>query len=151
MLAKSSAGYVFFTEDPSYRCGSCQFRKQEGAKLRCLFFGPLVLISGEHGSCNDYKYGNPVTDEYFAPFLTKENLGYTENRLGFGCRRCSEFIVGKDDCETVDRKGGGFTPGRIDPLACCNFWRPDAVRAKLTDDQLIKITSAPRVVLRLAR
>jgi hypothetical protein len=146
-ISKSKAGYLY-APTTDYKCEECQFVKEKDT--RCAYFGPKVLISGPTGGCNLFKAGTSLDLPYLAPFFTKQQAGYMENREGFGCRRCGEFLVGKNDCREIDKDSPGDTPHRIDPRACCDFWGPDKKRASMTNAQLVKITSTAPSLKRLS-
>lgn len=134
MITKAQAGYVC-SPGSDYLCQGCQFRRDDS---HCAYFGPAVPISFSEGSCNRWKIGAAITP-WLEPYLTKVQLGYVENKNGFGCRRCSEFKIGKDDCEVVERGSPGFTPGIISPEGCCDFQQPDKKRGQMTNQELVQI------------
>ena len=150
MLTKSQALYTFHP-DVNYTCSTCVMLKDlpEG-QHGCAWFGPSVKISAQAGSCGYYAHGGHPS-RFQIPWLglfTPEELGYTENAAGFGCRRCSEFIVGRDACKEVDRNSQGDTPGLISPYACCSAWEKDSKRGEMSDQQLVKLLAAPKVTIR---
>jgi hypothetical protein len=137
-VSKAEAGYVC-TPGCNYLCGECQFRKGES---QCAFFGPAAGISFTEGSCNAWKSGDPKGVPWLKPYYGFAELGYAENKNGFGCKRCEHFGAGKNDCEKVDRKSPGLTPGIISAEACCDFQKPDKERAQMTDGKLVQILKA---------
>lgn len=144
MITKAQAGYIC-NDATDYLCGDCQFRK-DGS--HCAYFGPKVPISLTAGSCNRFKQGDPDGVPWLKPYFTKIELGYVENKNGFGCKRCEHFAVGRNDCNEVDKNSPGDTPGKIDLRACCDFQEPDKVRGQMTNEELVKILARPKVVLK---
>lgn len=145
MVTKAEAGYVL-AEDT--RCKNCQFLKGTTFAPRCAWMGPEVPVSLTEGGCNEFKAGDPEGVPYLAPYLTKIQVGYLENKNGFGCRRCENFKPSERGCRTVDKNSPGFTPGVIAAKACCDFWEKDALRGEMTEKQLLDALPAPRATFR---
>ena len=149
-ITKAQAGYTFHPDVPDYTCGGCTFEKDFKGKDYCAYFGPSAPINEQIGSCNYWAHGEPEIQKLEIPWLsifTKQQLGYDENRPGFGCRRCANFILGKNDCTRVDRGSPGDTPGEISPNACCSVWVRDPKRGGLSNAALVplvQIKTAPR-------
>lgn len=145
-LEKEAAGYLFRPET-SYVCGECVMHKPlPGDKYGCAFFGPGETVSLTEGSCGYFSHGHPPKPPNEVPWLpvwTKLELGYAENKNGFSCKRCEEFIVGRNDCKKVDKDSDGDTPGDISPNACCSNWERDTVRGNMATGMLVKILSSP--------
>lgn len=134
-ITKAEAGYVFAPKS-DVTCEDCQFRRDTG---HCAYFGPSVTISFPEGSCNRWKQGNSAGVPFLEPFFAKEQLGYVENKNGFGCRCCKHFSPSKDDCDEVNKNSPGFNPGTISPYGCCDFQKPDPERGEMSERQLVKI------------
>jgi hypothetical protein len=141
-ISKAQAGYTFHPDVAAYVCGGCVFEKDANGKDFCALIGPSVAISEETGSCNSWMHGEPEEQKIEVPWFsiaTKQQLGYDENRVGFSCKRCSNFIVGSNDCLRVYRNSPGDTPGIISPDACCSLWKKDGWRGSLTTPQLVQV------------
>lgn len=149
LLTKGQALYVFRPETPDYTCNACVFLKGSDG---CAMFARDFKVSGDMGSCNFWSHGERKINVPCLSLYTPEELGYAENPNGFGCRRCSEFIEQKNDCERVDRKSPGDSPGIISPDGCCAAWQKDAKRGKMTDAELATLLgSHTKPVLRFSR
>lgn len=141
-VSKAQALYTYHPE-VAYTCESCVFEKDANGKDFCAFFGPSVEISEANGSCGYYSHGHEGAPEVpWLSLFTPQELGYGENRNGFSCKRCVHFGVGKNDCNLVDRKSSGDTPGIISPNACCSLWELDPKRGSMSDKQLVQILAA---------
>ncbi len=134
-IPKEAVLYIFRPE-ANITCGKCVFIR--GSK--CAVLGPTETVSPKTGSCGFYIHGDigEAKTIPFIGFITKEEAGYFENPTGFQCKRCEYFKVKQNDCEKVDADSDGDTPGMIHPDACCNAWEADTIRAKLSDDKLMK-------------
>jgi hypothetical protein len=138
-IPKTSAGYQFRPET-EYRCQECVFAKTAKEQSACAFFGPSETISPASGSCNYFTHGEGKRfDLPWLALLTKDEAGYAENLTGFSCKRCEYLDPLHEDCRRVDRNSPGDTPGKIDPMACCNLWSPDSKRAALQTPALLKL------------
>lgn len=134
-IEKQAALYIFRPE-VKIVCSECVFAKQG----RCAVFGPDETISLETGTCGLYIHGhNKKADPVpWMGYVTKEEAGYMENKTGFQCKRCEEYIPETRGCKKIDRNSKGDTPGQIHPNACCNLWEPSPITSKMTEDQLDK-------------
>lgn len=130
-IPKEAVLYVFKPET-NYTCGKCIFLWKGST---CAVYSGKA--SADEGGCGVYIHGEPGKIEPFG-LLTKEQVGYTENKNGFSCKRCEYFLVGKMDCRKVDRTSEGDTPGIIHPNACCNRWERDKERGSKTDEEFAK-------------
>jgi hypothetical protein len=143
-LEKQQAGYLYRPET-HYVCGECVFQKElPKGKAGCALFGPSETISLSKGSCDYFSHGHRPKPE--VPWLgvwTKIELGYFENEGGFSCKRCEEFLVGKNDCKKVDKDSEGDTPGIISANGCCSNWERDPIRGGASDERLVQILAAP--------
>lgn len=129
-LPKALALYVF--NPPSkYTCAECAFVNADG---KCTNYIRAEENVKSYGSCNDWR---TLTKGRIAGNhdRTREATGYMENREGFSCGRCEEFVADTKRCRKIDEKEG-LTPGLIHPRACCNRWEADPIRAKLPEDKL---------------
>lgn len=132
-IPKQAVLYVFRPET-NYLCGECVFLRSMRSHDACAFFGPDTKISAIAGGCGLFVHGEPDEDAPWFGLLTKEETGYAENKHGFGCRRCDEFIEESSDCKKVDKDSPGDTPGAIMARACCNRWEASPTRAKMSDE-----------------
>lgn len=149
-LSKTEVAYVVKI-DSSILCGDCTFKKGKPDEGRCAWLAQDVPISYAHGSCDEWKTGD-VTVPFLPPYQTKIQLGYLENPVGYGCRRCSHFSPSEKDCSEVDRKSPGLSPGIISPWGCCRLWQKDGLRGGKTDSQLVSILQEkPKMVLKVGR
>ena len=128
---KAAVAYVF-APGTSVLCQECAFITLDG---KCTDYGGAERdVSPSTGSCNDWqdlRRGRIVGNG----FRTKQQTAYTENAVGFGCRRCGHMDYASQDCNAVDKNSPGPTPGRIDPYGCCNLWGKDAKRGSLTEKE----------------
>lgn len=134
-IPKSVVGYVFNPET-QYTCGVCPYSKDKnypGEAKTCKQMAPTERIK-EYGSCILWVHMDPTKESTpempWLSVMLKEQIGYAENKMGFSCKRCEYFEVGKMSCQKVDKYSIGLTPGIIHPNACCNHWEPDKERAK---------------------
>jgi hypothetical protein len=125
---KQSVGYTH-AENTNYTCPDCVFNVSKG---QCAVLGRAGTIS-EFGGSNFFIF-SPPNDRarekmpYVGP-LTKNEIGYVENKPGFSCKRCEYFVGGTAmDCKKVDKDSPGDDPGMIHPDACCNRWEKDGMR-----------------------
>ena len=141
-IPKSAAGYMH-KYGTDYICAECVAYDPEDR--RCLHLGPGDIVLPFDGS-NFFEKGEPGSIQPSEPelaldedqdsamsLLTPQQIGFARSNFGFGCRRCSHFMPGLDDCNAVDRESPGDDPGRVDPHACCNLWEPDSRRANMPD------------------
>jgi hypothetical protein len=122
-IAKSTVLYVF-QPDTVYFCSQCAFISPEG---HCTDY---VLEDDEvkpYGGCNDWQ---PLSKGRIKGNhgRTREETGYAENKVGFTCGRCEEFLPDIHECEKVK--------GAINPRACCNRWEKDPVTGDLDEAKL---------------
>lgn len=147
VITKAQAGYIH-APGSNVVCGDCVFLRDSD---KCAWMGPKVTVSADHGSCNEFKQGDSGKVQWLEPYRSKIELGYMENRPGFGCRRCEEFKAEQQACKVVKKDSPGATPGRIDRFGCCNFWERDPKRGGMSDKQLVQILAAkPKVGTRLS-
>ena len=131
-VSKEAVLYVFRPEG-NVTCGMCVFRKDF---TKCAILNDAVA---SYGSCGFYIHGDVNDANPKMPWIgtvTKEEAGYIENKTGFQCKRCEEWIPNTRDCKKVDKLSAGDTPGEIHPNGCCNAWEADKVRAMLGKIQL---------------
>lgn len=140
-IPKEVVGYVFNPET-QYQCSVCVYSKNKDypkQTKKCKILGPTDDIS-KAGSCILWIHMDPTkegTPEIpWIAMMTKQQVGYAENEMGFSCKRCEYFDAGKMDCQKVDKDSDGLTPGIIHPNACCNHWEPDPVRAKMSTEKV---------------
>ena len=128
---KASVGYIY-APGTSLLCVECAFVDDRG--LCTDHPGKEQFVNLDTGSCNDWQDARkgPVTGNGSRPWV---QVAYTENRGGFGCRRCVHMSLENQDCEAVDKDSPGDTPGRIDPYGCCNLWDPDPQRASWGEER----------------
>lgn len=132
-IEKSVVLYINLPET-NYTCAECIYYKER----KCALYGPTVSINA-YGGCNMWIHGE--AGQYNMPWLgllTKLQTGYMENKLGFSCKRCEEFIAGKNACEKVNRFSEGDDPGMIHPNACCNRFELDKKRGAMPLRQLLE-------------
>ena len=129
-ITKATVLYVF-NPPAKYECQECAFYNSTG---ECTYYIPAEAKVKPYGSCNAWTYGAKGHIKGNSDH-TREATGYTENREGFSCGRCEEFVADTKRCRKVDEKEG-LTPGTIQPRSCCNRWSPDPIRAKLSEDKL---------------
>lgn len=142
-LTKSEAGYQFHP-DVEYTCSDCVMHKDlpKGGG-GCAWFGPSDPISLESGSCNYFAHAHDRKPELpWLALFTPVQLGYLENRQGFSCKRCVHIDLRQEDCERVEKDSNGDTPGEIDPMGCCNLWKPDRKRAALATPKLLDLIAS---------
>lgn len=130
-ISKEAVLYIYRPE-VKIVCKECSFVK--GSK--CALFGSSVTISRETGTCGFYIHGHENPAQPWVSNVTKEEAGYAENKTGFQCKRCEEWLPEELGCKKVDRYSTGDTPGIIAANACCNRWEPDKVRAMLDSIKL---------------
>lgn len=112
-IPKAVALYIH--KSGRYTCNECVFYKEK----KCALYGPSVAIQ-PYGGCNLWVKG--TEDVPWIGGVTKEETGYMENKEGFSCKRCEEFIAEKKACEKINKNSPGDDPGIIHPDACCNRW-----------------------------
>ena len=121
-IPKSAVLYIHL-KDTQEKCKDCLFRK-DGAN-KCALYGRSIAIK-PWGGCGQFILflrGNLPDLPYWPEGqYTKENTGYVENRPGFTCLRCDEFLSAEKDCKKVDKNSPGDDPGQITAEACCNRW-----------------------------
>jgi hypothetical protein len=149
-ISKAAVGYTFHP-DVEYPCSTCVFIKPIGTAVfkpdrefaaGCSFFGPQDPISPTKGGCIYYTHGDSTKfDIPWLSLFTKEQLGYEENRNGFGCKRCEYADLPASDCQKVDKDSPGDTPGEIHFGACCGAWERDKVRGKMTTPEILDYLS----------
>lgn len=119
-ISKSAAAYVYRPEAKGrYQCNQCARFIPD--RERCEVFGPHDLVRS-FGSSNEWVLGMPSDELVPLSTTTPQKAVYLENRVGFGCKRCGNFIAGALDCRRVDKDSFGATPGKIIGEACCNEW-----------------------------
>lgn len=128
--SKSTVLYVF--NPPSkYTCEECTYINSTGD---CTQYTKADADVKPYGSCNIWSPGAKGHVKANGDH-TRQATGYTENRQGFSCARCEEFVADTKRCKKVN-EAEGLTPGIIHPRACCNRWEADPIRAKLPEDTL---------------
>ena len=138
-VSKGAAGYQFRPET-NYTCGMCVFRKGSSG---CAIFGPSFPVSSSSGTCIEFIHG-PENVVPWLGLLTPQEASYTVNTNGFSCKRCEYFGAGQNNCQKVDSKSKGDTPGVISPNGCCNLWVGDSKRGKLPDVSLQSLLAFSR-------
>src|SRR5579859_912440 len=117
-----------------YQCVDCIFLKNGN---RCAFMGPAVPINW-WGGCGLFKQSIvPAVSVPWLGTMTKEQIGYAENKPGFSCKRCEEFIL-SGDCKKVDKDSPGDDPGEIHKNSCCNRWEADEKRAPMSTPEVLR-------------
>jgi len=104
--------------ETDYKCEQCLYYKEE----KCALYGPTFPIK-PYGGCNLWIHAEP--GKFTIPWVglvTKEQTGYMENKEGFSCKRCEEFLPEQNACKKVNRFSPGDDPGIIHFNACCNRW-----------------------------
>ncbi len=134
LLPKEVVLYIH-RENTNITCGQCVFVKGN----KCKLFGINSAISSVAGSCGMFIKGEENDAVPFIGTLTKIETGYLENKNGFTCSRCEEYLPEQRACKKVDKNSKGDDPGKIEPGACCNRWEKDPVRGNMTDEQLAKV------------
>lgn len=119
-------------DNTNITCGQCVFVKGN----KCKLFGIGTTISASAGTCGFFIKGEENDAVPFIGTITKVEAGYMENKTGFQCKRCEEFLIPERACKKVDKNSKGDDPGQIHPDACCNRWEADKVRARLDAVQL---------------
>jgi len=137
-LTKAEAGYIL-ASGCELHCSECAFISSKG---KCTDYVKSDEDVKPFGGCNDWKDLSKGRIEGNHD-KTRIETGYVENKPGFGCRRCEE-LEAPDDCKRVDKRSPGATPGKIDPMGCCNLWEADPKRAKLTTPALIQLIAGGR-------
>ncbi len=130
-IEKQAALYIFRPET-SITCKSCVFLKDFN---KCVLFNDKVEL---YGTCGFYIHGEVKDANPKMPWIsgvTKLEAGYLENKVGFQCVRCEEFLCGQRDCKKVDKDSAGDNPGEIHPFGCCNMWEKDKERGNFTREQ----------------
>lgn len=122
-------------ENTNITCGQCVFIKSN----KCKLFGNTVTVSRESGSCGFFIKGEENDAITFIGTITKVEAGYLENKNGFTCARCEEFLPEQRACKKINKDSKGDDPGKIEPGACCNRWEKDKIRGNMTDEQLKKV------------
>ena len=131
LIDKEAVLYIH-RENTNITCGQCVFVKGN----KCKIFGISTAISRDSGSCGFFIKGEENDAIPFIGTITKVEAGYLENKTGFQCKRCEEFLIEERACKKVDKNSKGDDPGMIHPNACCNRWEADKVRAKLDNINL---------------
>lgn len=127
-LNKATVLYVF-NPPTHYFCSECAFI----SKGLCTNYVSSDAAVKPYGSCNDWRtaeHGNIKGTED----RTKAETGYAENKAGFSCKRCGEYVADTKRCKEVDEKEG-LTPEIIHPNACCNNWQKSSLRGDWTDEE----------------
>ncbi len=120
--------------ETEYTCDSCLYYKQK----KCALYGPTVEIK-PYGGCNLYIHAEPgKIDIPWIGLVTKIETGYMENKMGFSCKRCEEFIAASSSCEKINKYSPGDDPGMINPNACCNRWEYDEKRSEMSSAELLE-------------
>ncbi len=140
-VSKAEAGYIS-RPGSEFLCGGCVMLKELGkGGFGCAWFGPAETVSATSGSCNWFAQGDHA--KLAIPWLglyTKTELGYAENKGGFGCRRCEYIAIPERMCRKVDENSAGDTPGEISPTTgCCGLWDGDKKRKKMTTPELMQM------------
>jgi len=106
---------LYINKGGKYTCAECVFYKEK----KCALYGPTVAIQ-PYGGCNLWVKGTAAVP--WIGGVTKRETGYMENKEGFSCKRCEEFIPEKRACEKINKNSPGDDPGQISPNGCCNRW-----------------------------
>jgi len=131
-ISKEVVCYVSRPET-EYTCDSCIYYKEK----KCALYGPTIEIK-PYGGCNLYIHGEPGKIEIpWIGLVTKLETGYMENKQGFSCKRCEEFIPESNGCEKINKYSPGDDAGMINPNACCNRWEKDPKRGNMNTGQLL--------------
>ena len=132
-IEKNNAGYVLAL-GVSYFCKECAFISERG---ECTSYVPAEANVTSTGGCilwQDLRDGRIEGNHSH----TREETAYEENRYGFSCKRCDEFIVGRERCKKV-AEDGPPAPGMIHPDGCCNLWEKSPTRGDLPTNRLVQI------------
>lgn len=133
-IDKAVVGYIY-KPGQNYTCSNCLYQNGQYCKL----YSRSEKISLTEGSCNLFMLGRENSEIPTIAKTTKVETGYMENNQGFSCKRCEEFDSKAQSCHKINKNSVGNTPGIISPDACCNHWKSDPIRSKLTDKELSKI------------
>lgn len=117
-IPKSAVLYIH-KKDTNYRCRQCAFAKA-GAN-RCALYGPSEMIS-PMGTCGMWVVKKGQSELPFIGGVNKTQTGYVEEREGYSCLRCDEFLSQEKDCKKVDKNSPGDDEGQIVAEACCSRW-----------------------------
>lgn len=132
-IEKNSAGYVLAL-GVDYFCSECAYISEQG---KCTMYTPEDENVSRYGSCilwTDLRNGRLEGNHS----RTRRETAYEENQVGFSCKRCDEFVVGKSLCKKVDETGPP-APGMIHPDGCCNLWEKSPTRGDMSTDRLVQI------------
>jgi hypothetical protein len=131
-IDKEAVLYIY-RKGTNITCGQCVFVENGKCKI---FVKSDDTISPSAGSCGFFIHGNSNPDIPVIGSITKVEAGYMENKTGFQCKRCEEFLIEERACKKVNKDSKGDTPRMIHPDACCNRWEADKIRAKLDNIKL---------------
>ena len=92
----------------NYTCRDCVFYDQK----RCKLYGPNVSVKA-WGGCNLWVQSK-AKDIPMIGGVSKGESGYMENKEGFSCKRCEEFLSEQKACKKI--------AGAISKDGCCNRW-----------------------------
>lgn len=106
---------LYINKGGRYTCDECVFYKER----KCALYGPSIIIQ-PYGGCNLWVKGSANIP--WIGGVTKVETGYMENKEGFSCKRCEEFIAEKKGCEKINKNSPGDDRGMISPDGCCNRW-----------------------------
>lgn len=115
-IDKGTVGYIH-KEGTDYTCAECAFYKEK----KCALYGPQVSIE-PFGGCNLWVQAGRRPAVPWIGGVTKVETAYLENKDGFSCKRCEEFLPEQKVCEKVNKLSAGDDPGIIAADACCNRW-----------------------------
>src|SRR5215510_13952477 len=93
-IPKSAVLYIH-KKNTKYKCKDCLFAKQ--AANKCAYYGPKISIK-PWGTCGLFILTLTHPDMPWIGGYTKENTGYVEEREGYSCERCEEFLSNVHDC-----------------------------------------------------
>lgn len=115
-IDKGTVSYMH-KQGTDYTCAECVFYKEK----KCALYGPQVSIE-PFGGCNLWvQAGKSVVIPWIGG-VSKVETGYLENREGFSCKRCEEFLADQKACGKINKLSRGDDPGIISADACCNRW-----------------------------
>lgn len=137
MISKKASVYIH-AGDGNYHCKDC--KEADKNVVVCRWMRATDKISSI-GGCTKWKEGAPKFDPKKDSFLgcSPEELKYEENKVGFGCRRCTHFKRKVWACGTVDKDSPGPDPGVIHPMACCDDWDKDKTFGEVANFRLVGI------------
>lgn len=135
-LSKALALYVF-NPPSNYTCSECAY----GSGGHCSQFLTSDDVIKPYGSCNLWDWDKGGYLKINGPHSrTKEATGYMENKAGFSCARCEEFLADTKACKKVESEGVPAN-GKIEPTGCCSRWEKSPMYGDMTNKELKDIAN----------